>query len=104
MFPRLALLGAELPIQAPLKTVMTGMELLIDRSQLWEQSAAKHVSLGDHLAGLTALTRRWRQFELASWQALLQHALSQHAAGPIPWPCFSHPVWHRNHGSCDVLL
>jgi midasin (ATPase involved in ribosome maturation) len=81
-----ALMFAELPIHVPLKTVMTGMELLIDRSQLWEQSAAKHVSIADQLASLTALTRRWRQFELSSWHSLLTHALSQHAAGMRPTP------------------
>ena len=40
---------AGLPSLTPLKAAMTGIELVVDRAQLWEQSAAKHVSIaGKH--------------------------------------------------------
>ena len=65
----------------PLKAAMTGVELLVDRAQLWEQSAARHVSIADQLAAVEALARRWRKFELASWQLLLKQALRHHAEG-----------------------
>ena len=60
---------------------MTGVELLVDRSQLWEQSAAKHVSIADHLEKLLALARRWRQFELSSWRLLSARVQSASAEG-----------------------
>lgn len=72
---------AGLAVSLPLKTAVTGVELLIDRAQLWEQSAARHVSLAQHLEALLALARRWRRLELASWQMLLARVQSKHAAG-----------------------
>ena len=60
---------------------MTGVELLVDRAQLWEQSAAKHVSIGPQLEQLSSLARRWRRFELLTWQSLLKRVIAQHAAG-----------------------
>lgn len=70
-----------LPVETPLKAAMTGVELLVDRSQLWEQSAAKHVSIADHLEKLLALARRWRQFELSSWRLLSARVQSASAEG-----------------------
>ena len=60
---------------------MTGVELLVDRAQLWEQSAAKMVSIASQLAAVEALARRWRKIELSSWQLLLSQALDRHAKG-----------------------
>ena len=65
----------------PLKAAITGVELLVDRAQLWEQSAAKHVSLSSQLAAVEALARRWRKHELSSWKLLLSQALQRHASG-----------------------
>ena len=35
--------AAALPVRAPLKASLTGLELLLARAQLWEETAAKHV-------------------------------------------------------------
>ena len=74
--------AAGLSARVPLKAAMTGVELLVDRAQLWEQSAARHVSIADQLAAVEALARRWRKFELTSWQLLFKQALERHAEGP----------------------
>ena len=73
--------AAELPVSAPLKTALTGVELLLARAQLWEESAAKHVSMAPQLASLAGLATRWRRLELASWRCLLVKTAERHAAG-----------------------
>lgn len=73
-----------LPLTCALKTAMTGVELLVDRAQLWEQSAAKHVSIGTHLEKLLSLARRWRQIELSAWKLLSQHVIDKSSQGKIP--------------------
>lgn len=56
---------------APLKGLLTGLELLLARALVWEETAAKHVTLGAHLKAIAALATRWRKLELDSWRALL---------------------------------
>lgn len=72
---------AGLSVQSPLKAALTGLELLLARAQIWEESAAKHVSLGGELEGVAALATRWRRLELAAWRNLLNTTRSRHAAG-----------------------
>lgn len=74
-------LDVGLSVRVPLKAAMTGIEILVERAQLWEQSAAKHVSIAAELASLEALARRWRKSELSSWQSLLAQAMARHATG-----------------------
>lgn len=70
-------------MQSPLKAALTGLELLLARAQIWEESAAKHVSLGAELEGVAALATRWRRLELAAWRNLLNTTRSRHAAGQL---------------------
>lgn len=65
----------------PLKTAMTGLELLLARAHLWDDTAAKHVSLTQQLRPLEGLAGRWRRLELASWQGLLRRVAIRHAQG-----------------------
>ena len=74
---------AGLSVQSPLKAALTGLELLLARAQIWEESAAKHVSLGAELEGVAALATRWRRLELAAWRNLLNTTRSSHAAGQL---------------------
>ena len=85
---KLELLCADLPLLSPVKTAMVGVELLVDRAQIWEQSAAKHVSMAPQLDRLLALARRWRRLELKSWHSLLDRVLSQSAAGKAAPPLY----------------
>ena len=77
---------AGLSVQSPLKAALTGLELLLARAQIWEESAAKHVSLGAELEGVAALATRWRRLELAAWRNLLNTTRSRHAAGQLSLP------------------
>ena len=70
-----------LPLTAPLKQALTGLELLLARAQLWEETAAQYVSIKTQLAAVAALATRWRRLELASWRNLLRQVATRHAAG-----------------------
>eukprot|EP00798_Chlamydomonas_sp_ICE-L_P024875 gene24875-10536_t len=71
----------ELPLTTPLKTALTGLELLLARAQLWETTAAKYVAITAQLRDVAALAMRWRSLELASWRATLKHVSQRHASG-----------------------
>ena len=68
-------------MDSPLKAALTGLELLVARAQLWQTTAAKHVSLDPQLRAITALAGRWRRLELASWRRLLSRTIDAYAAG-----------------------
>jgi len=53
---------------------------------VWEESAAKHVSLATHLERCAALATRWRRAEMRSWAGLLDTIAARHAAK-------SHRAW-----------
>ena len=74
---------AGLPESTPLKAVAVGLELLLDRAQLWESTAARHVSLAAQLEPAEQLARRWRRLELQSWRRLLYNVAHAHAAGVL---------------------
>lgn len=68
-------------VDSPLKAALTGLELLLARAQLWQETAAKHVSLGAQLEAVASLAGRWRKLELASWRRLLQRTIRHYAEG-----------------------
>ncbi|KAK3265915.1 hypothetical protein CYMTET_25433 [Cymbomonas tetramitiformis] len=68
-----------LPATAPLKQGLTGLELLLNRAQLWEDNAAKHVSLSAELEACAKVATRWRRFEMQSWPHLLALLARRHA-------------------------
>jgi midasin len=70
-----------LPLTTPLKAALTGLELLLARAQVWEETAARHVTLTQQLAAVAGLATRWRKLELASWKGLLERVQLRHAAG-----------------------
>lgn len=49
-------------------------------AQVWEETAAKYVSIESELAGVAALATRWRRLELASWRGTLARVTAAHAA------------------------
>lgn len=68
-------------MDSPLKAALTGLELLLARAQLWQETAAKHVSLSAQLEAIASLAGRWRKLELASWRRLLQRTITLYAQG-----------------------
>lgn len=69
-------------ILSPVSKFLTGIELLLQKSEDWEAYAAKHVSLRVQREELTALIVSWRQLELNCWPKLLaaQEQYSQNSA------------------------
>lgn len=59
--------------------------------QVWEETAAKHVSLAAQLQQVAALASRWRQLELASWKGLLHRTVERFAQGADK---VRRDVWH----------
>ncbi len=69
-----------MPVASPLKAVLAGLELLLARAQVWEETAAKHVTLAPELRGVAALATRWRRLELGGWRRVLDDARARAAA------------------------
>lgn len=72
--------------RTPLKAALTGLELLLARSQLWQETAPSGLKVTDHLSRVAQLATRWRRAELASWRTLLATSARRHAAGARPGP------------------
>lgn len=68
-------------IQSPLKAFLTGIEILMSKAQLWEDTAARHVSLQNELKDVAGLARRWRRLELNSWRTILRKTMTTVAEG-----------------------
>ena len=62
---------ASFPVESPLMKFLTGLELLLTKSQDWEAYASRQVSLRDCMNALTAYIIRWRKLELQTWRQLL---------------------------------
>lgn len=75
-----------LSIETPLKKVRIGLELLLFKSQIWEDVAASSVSISSELRQISAWIRRWQAMELESWRTLLERQAYRHAQG-------AHKTW-----------
>ena len=69
-----------LPLLGPVKTFLTGLELLLARAQTWEQSASSETSLIDELTAIANVAMRWRRRELHAWSRLLERCSERHSA------------------------
>jgi midasin len=54
-------------LSEPLMKYLTGVELLLERSQNWQQVASKQYSLDEELKRLNAVVVEWRKLELKHW-------------------------------------
>lgn len=54
---------------------------LCEHGQVWEDTAARHVSLREELKSLSGLATRWRRLELASWNTILEKRIQDHEKG-----------------------
>lgn len=66
-----------IPVDASFKQLLMGIELLLSKARLWEQSAAKHVSLKTELDRCLTLAREWRREEINSWYNILNNVQEQ---------------------------
>lgn len=72
-------------ILSPVAKFLTGVELLLQKSEDWEAYAAKHVSLKDQREELIALIVSWRQLELNCWPKLLAAQEQYHQDAAFTW-------------------
>lgn len=68
-------------MRSPLKGLLTGIEILLSKAQLWEETAARHVSLQKQLKDVSGLSRRWRRLELNGWRTILRKTMGRVAEG-----------------------
>jgi midasin (ATPase involved in ribosome maturation) len=72
-------------ILSPVAKFLTGVELLLQKSEDWEAYAAKHVSLKDQREELISLIVSWRQLELNCWPKLLAAQEQYHQDAAFTW-------------------
>ncbi|KAJ1151695.1 hypothetical protein NDU88_004475 [Pleurodeles waltl] len=67
------------PLSSPLSKFLNGLEILLNKSQDWEENASRDLSLRKHLDAVTQLIIQWRKLELNCWSLGLNNAVQRHA-------------------------
>eukprot|EP00062_Callorhinchus_milii_P017796 gi/632970574/ref/XP_007901724.1/ PREDICTED: midasin [Callorhinchus milii] len=62
----------------PLPKFMNGLEILLSKSQDWEENASRFVSLRQHLDAVSQLIIQWRKLELNCWSSSLDNVMKKH--------------------------
>ncbi len=62
---------ALLPAASPLLSLLTALELLLQRAQTWQNYADRMHSIVPELDAITALIIKWRRLELEGWRQIL---------------------------------
>ncbi|TSL47560.1 Midasin [Bagarius yarrelli] len=66
-------------LSSPLAKFLNGLEILLSKSQDWENNASRSVSLRNELEPIIQLIIQWRKLELNCWSSSLDNALKRHA-------------------------
>ncbi|XP_074982679.1 midasin isoform X2 [Caretta caretta] len=66
------------PLSSPLSKFLNGLEILLAKSQDWEENASRTLSLRKHLDLVTQLIIQWRRLELNCWSVSLDNSMKQH--------------------------
>ncbi|KAF5899322.1 midasin-like, partial [Clarias magur] len=66
-------------LSSPLAKFLNGLEILLSKSQDWENHASRSVSLRSELELITQLIIQWRKLELNCWSSSLDNAQRRHA-------------------------
>ncbi|XP_067882619.1 midasin [Heterodontus francisci] len=66
------------PVSCSLAKFLNGMEILLSKSQDWEGSASRSVSLWQHLDAVSQLIIQWRKLELNCWSSSLNNVMKRH--------------------------
>ncbi|XP_028903180.1 midasin isoform X2 [Ornithorhynchus anatinus] len=66
------------PLSSPLSKFLNGLEILLAKSQDWEENASRALSLRKHLDSVTQLIVRWRKLELNCWSLSLDNTMKKH--------------------------
>ncbi|XP_069462584.1 midasin isoform X2 [Ambystoma mexicanum] len=67
------------PLSSPVAKFLNGLEILLTKSQDWEENASRDLSLRKHLDAVTQLIIQWRKLELNCWSFGLDNAMERHA-------------------------
>ncbi|XP_078398522.1 midasin [Cetorhinus maximus] len=66
------------PVSCALAKFLNGMEILLNKSQDWEENASRSVSLRQHLDAVSQLIIQWRKLELNCWSNGLNIVMKRH--------------------------
>lgn len=66
-------------LSSPLSKFLNGLEILLTKSQDWEENASSRLSLRKNLDEVTQLIIQWRKLELNCWSLSLDNAANRHA-------------------------
>uniref|UniRef100_A0A8C8S1Z5 Midasin n=1 Tax=Pelusios castaneus TaxID=367368 RepID=A0A8C8S1Z5_9SAUR len=66
------------PLSSPLSKFLNGLEILLAKSQDWEENASRALSLRRHLDLITQLIIQWRRLELNCWSVSLDNIMKRH--------------------------
>ncbi|XP_073531808.1 midasin [Phyllobates terribilis] len=66
-------------LSSPLSKFLNGLEILLAKSQDWEENASRNLSLRKNLDEITQLIFQWRKLELNCWSLSLDNAMKRHA-------------------------
>ncbi|KAG8456773.1 hypothetical protein GDO86_002525, partial [Hymenochirus boettgeri] len=66
------------PLSSPLSKILNGLEILLTKSQDWEENASNELSLRKHLEEITQLIIQWRKLELNCWSLGLDNCMERH--------------------------
>ncbi|XP_041350636.1 midasin-like [Gigantopelta aegis] len=72
-------------VTSPVMRFLTGLELLLEKSQDWEANAASHVSMTTQLTELTSLIIQWRKLELSCWHRSLDTEVEKSQQSVCHW-------------------
>ncbi|XP_056015325.1 midasin-like isoform X2 [Ostrea edulis] len=72
-------------VTSPVVKFLTGLELLLEKTQEWESNAAKHVSMATQLAEVSAQILDWRKLELSCWRQCLDNVFAKQSAKAHKW-------------------
>ena len=89
----------DMPLDCPLKSYSTGVELLLNKSQVWEETAAKHVALDELLKPLVSIAAHWRKAELNGWKDIVLKARQDVSKGAREAWFFIFGIIHEDFGS-----
>ncbi|KAM4043140.1 midasin isoform 2-T2 [Anomaloglossus baeobatrachus] len=67
------------PLSSPLSKFLNGLEILLAKSQDWEENSSRNLSLRKNLEEITQLIFQWRKLELNCWSLSLDNAMKKHA-------------------------
>ncbi|KAJ1918062.1 AAA ATPase midasin [Mycoemilia scoparia] len=72
-------------VDSPVARLLTGIEMLFQKSQEWQLYASKDVSIKDELDQISAQIVAWRQVELNTWPHLLKLQEVEAATNSHSW-------------------